>query len=127
MVDFNSVFIPKWITDCTIMTQKNIYAQVIRIRQQFENNAKSLLSAHRRNSHITSRCSFQRPLSLRWPNLLFVASPAATQDNMVIKLLTREGNATLHVCIILISSHRPLTKKFIAPSSQLLCKLTFLH
>jgi hypothetical protein len=90
--------------------KKKIHAQVIRIRQQFENNAEILLSAHRRISHITSRCSFQRPLSLRWPNLLFVASPEATQDNMVIKLLTRDENATLHVCIILISLHCPLTK-----------------
>lgn len=55
MLDFNSVFIPKWVADCTIMTQKK-YAQVIRIRQQFENKAEILLSAHSRISHITSRC-----------------------------------------------------------------------
>ena len=38
------------------------YAQVIRIRQQFENKTEFLLFAHRRLSHIMNRCNYQRSL-----------------------------------------------------------------
>lgn len=38
------------------------YAEVIRIRKQFENKTEFLLSAHRRLSPIMNRCNFQRSL-----------------------------------------------------------------